>query len=131
MKHPEGSIPCNRCHTDMVVVDRNYTCDCDIRKASRVDPAEGNRLRQAVNLLRERPATCDRCQRNTAFRLVACHLGCLHAQCFGCADSTKAEAIEEEAYAGRVEVVEEVTIVEEDYSFGDDDYYGDVEGYGY
>lgn len=99
MRHPEGSIPCHACGTDAVVVDRAYACDCEIRRRALVAPDEGNRLRQAVELLRERPAVCDRCKRNTAYRLVACHLGCSHAQCFECAEHTKAEALAEKAYA--------------------------------
>jgi hypothetical protein len=114
MRHPDGSIPCNRCHTDMVVVDGRYTCDCDVRKVALAAPDEANRLRQCITLLRDQNAICDRCNRDQAFRLVACGQGCSHAQCSPCADHTKDEAIAERAYRPHATVTEEV--VEETYT---------------
>lgn len=92
MRHPDGSIPCNRCHTDMVVVDDRYACDCDVRRLALTAPDEANRLRQAITLLRGQSAICDRCQREEAFRLVQCYEGCRHAQCVSCAEATRGEA---------------------------------------
>jgi hypothetical protein len=115
MRHPDGSIPCNRCHTDMVVVDGRYTCDCDVRKVALAAPDEANRLRQCITLLRDQNAICDRCKRDQAFRLIACSQGCSHAQCSPCADHTKNEAIAERAYRPHQTVSEEV-VIEESYT---------------
>lgn len=91
---PEGSIRCNKCRTDMVVVDRNYVCACDIRRAHLAQALdEENRLRQAVLLLRGQQAICDRCKRADAWKLVQCSNGCSHAQCDGCAEYTRTEAL--------------------------------------
>jgi hypothetical protein len=102
MKHPDGSVICNKCRTDMVVVDAAYVCDCNVRFfANEGASDESNRLRQAIALLRGNPAICDRCHREDAYRMVRCYTGCEHAQCGGCANETRDDAIAEGAYGRR------------------------------
>lgn len=116
MRHPDGSVPCNRCHNDMVVVDSKYQCECDVRHlAGGGAMDEANRVRQAITLLRGQAAICDRCTRERADRLVRCGVGCQHAQCWDCAAHTKSEAIAERARRPHATVTEEV-VIEETYT---------------
>lgn len=105
MKHLDGSVLCNKCRTDMVVIDRTYVCECDIRKLSNWAPDEANRLRRVVDLVHGRSTLCDRCGAD-AWRLVQCADGCSHAQCDDCADQTREEAREAREYARQHPVVD-------------------------
>lgn len=96
MKRPEHSVLCNKCRTDAVLIGRDLVCDCDVAKArSRFSPETAESLARAVSLTRGYATVCDRCNSNTAYRLVPCYAGCSHAQCFGCAEQTAAERISE------------------------------------
>jgi hypothetical protein len=86
---------CAKCQSWIVTFRGKVLCRCVI---GRVHPDHRDRLQRLFALLCEDRVCCDRCLTNTAFRIVQCYEGCYHAQCWGCADQTKAERAEELAY---------------------------------
>lgn len=93
---PEAAIArCPKCSTWVVGLAGKTLCQCVI---SSVHPQHRNRLQRLHGLLSDQRTMCDRCDSNPAFRVTQCYEGCYHAQCWGCADQTKAERLDELQY---------------------------------
>lgn len=96
MKPDAALLRCPKCAGWVVSVAGKPLCECVI---AQVHQHHRERLRRILSLLRETRAMCDRCDVNTAYRLVQCYDDCYHAQCWGCADQTKQERTDELEYA--------------------------------
>lgn len=97
---PEAAISkCPECGTWIVAIAGHTLCECVVNG---VYLHHRPRLQRLHALLCDQRTMCDRCDLNPAYRTVQCHAGCYHAQCWGCAEATKQERLDELEYERQV-----------------------------